>query len=324
MLKELKFVKGSVAKKDLLPSLSHFRIENGRVFGYNGRIALSAPIDVTINCIPKAEPLVRAIDRCTEAVQLGLTPSGKLSVKSGKFRAYIECVEGKTPHVKPEGQYVDVNGDVLLKALKTLEPLIGDDASKQWTNGILFDGPSAFATNNVILAEYWLGAAFPIRINIPREAVKEILRIKSKPTQFQVTDSSFTVHYEDGCWLRSNLINSEWPNVVTLLNDNLPTNAVLIPETFFEDIEQIKSFTDNNNRVIFDPGIIRTHMVGSEEGAIIESTFINSQGSYVDSMLLKLKGLATKIDFTPYPDKPSPWVGESLRGVIIGLRWLDE
>ena len=43
MLNELKFVQGSVAKKELLPSLTHFKIEDGHIRGFNGTIAISAP-----------------------------------------------------------------------------------------------------------------------------------------------------------------------------------------------------------------------------------------------------------------------------------------
>ena len=44
MLKALKFVQGAVSKKDLVPALTHFRIENGTVRSYNGMLALCTPI----------------------------------------------------------------------------------------------------------------------------------------------------------------------------------------------------------------------------------------------------------------------------------------
>ena len=73
MLNELKFVQGSVAKKDFLPALTHFAIADGKVRGYNGSIALCSPIPFDIVCNPKAEPLVRAIANCSDTVALALT-----------------------------------------------------------------------------------------------------------------------------------------------------------------------------------------------------------------------------------------------------------
>ena len=76
MLTSLKFVQGAVAKKDFLPALTHFVIENGTVRGYNGMLALCSPIPFDIACKPKAESLVKAIANCNETVTLSLTQRG--------------------------------------------------------------------------------------------------------------------------------------------------------------------------------------------------------------------------------------------------------
>ncbi|QAY02049.1 putative replicative clamp [Vibrio phage VspDsh_1] len=321
MLKELKFVMGSVSKKDFLPALSHFKIENQRATGYNGRISLSAPIDFDVDCIPKATPLVKALQQCEDTVVLGMTPAGKLSVKSGKFRSYIQCVDIEPPHPQPSGAFVDINGDQLLQALKTLEPLIADDASRPWSNGVLFSGSSAFATNNVIAAEYWLGSPFPCSVVIPRDAVKEILRLKEAPERFQMDDQSLTLHYSGDRWLRTLLIDEKWPDMTKVLTAPME-GMVNIPQSFYDSLDHIAPFTDKIGRVLMEEGKMMTHLDGDEEGAIVDCEFITNRSTFVCNMLRKLDGVATKLDLTQYP-KPCPWVGENIRGVIIGLRWLE-
>lgn len=86
MLKELKFVQGAVGKKDLLPAMTHFQIQNGHVRSYNGTLALSSPLPFDIDCCPKAEQLVKAIGQCDEVITLSMTPGNKLRVQSGKFQ----------------------------------------------------------------------------------------------------------------------------------------------------------------------------------------------------------------------------------------------
>lgn len=322
LLKNLKFVRGSVAKKDLLPALTHFRIERGRVQGYNGRIALSAPIAFDVDCTPKAIPLVNAIDRCQEAVAFSLTPSGKLSVKSGPFRTYIECVEGPTPHVQPAGQRAQIDGQALLQALTTLEPFISNDASRPWSNGVLFDGSSAFATNNVIAAEYWLGSEFPMSVTIPREAVKEIIRIGEAPVAFQMSENSLTCHYEDGRWVFCGLIEGAWPNLRKVLD--IPSVAMTsIPDEFYMALDSVKPFVDKYGRVMFEPGVIRTHRKDAEEGASVDCEWIKNGSTFAIQMIERLKGVAHSIDLTTYP-KPCPWQGERVRGAIIGLHQLED
>ena len=94
MLKELKFVQGAVAKKDYLPALTHFVIDKGMVRGYNGSIALCSPVPFNISCKPRADKMVQAIRNCNETIALAMTPAGKLSIKSGSFKAFVECIEG--------------------------------------------------------------------------------------------------------------------------------------------------------------------------------------------------------------------------------------
>lgn len=321
LLKKMKFVQGSVAKKDLLPALTHFRIEKGRIQGYNGRIALSVPIDFDVDCTPKAVPLVSAISKCKETIQLGMTATGRLSVKSGKFRTYIDCIEGPTAHVEPEGEIVNIDGSAMLNALSLLQPFIGDDAARPWCNGVLFSGRSAYATNNVVIAEHWLGEPFPIEVVIPRETVKELLRLKETPERFQVAGNSMTFHYADGKWARTNLIDHEWPSQIKTMFD-VPANPEKIPDEFYEGLDAMKPFLDKFNRIVFEPGLMRTHMAGTDEGSSYELTWLKNKSTFPLSMLEKLNGTATSIDLSMYP-KPCAWFGDNIRGLIIGMHWLE-
>src|ERR1700748_928221 len=108
LLDSLKFVKGAVSRKDQLAALTHFGIKDGRITAYNGLIALSSPIALSLDCQPKAAPFIKAIEICEsmEATPaLSITKGGKLTVAAGKgFRVHIECVE-ENVHLthEPEG-----------------------------------------------------------------------------------------------------------------------------------------------------------------------------------------------------------------------------
>lgn len=316
MLKELKFVQGAVAKKDFVPAMTHFAIEDGTVRSYNGTLALCSPIPFDINCKPKAGPLVQAISNCDDTVTLSMTPAGKLRIQSGKFKAFVDCIEGETAHVVPEGQEVNFDGEQILKAFKTLSPFVGDDASRPWTNGILLRGQSAFATNNVCLVEYWVGAQIPFTANIPFQAIREMLRINEAPTHAQLTEGSITFHYTDGRWIRSQLYSTSWPDLSRVLDRECA--PVAIDERIFEGLEVIKPFADKLGRVFFHGEAVKTHM---EEGigASYDMPGFQVEGIYQIEMLKLLKGVCHKIDFTAYPN-PCIFFGDRLRGAIIGMR----
>lgn len=318
MLAELKFVQGAVAKKDFVPALTHFVIENGTVRGYNGMLALCSPIPFDIACKPKAEPLVKAISNCSETVQLALTPAGRLSIKSGKFKAFVDCLpDESTPHVQPEGEHVAIDGAALLQAFKVVSSFIGDDASRPWSNGVLLLGQSAFATNNIILVEYWTGSSVPRPLNIPRAAIKELLRIDEPPEAVQLTNNSISFHFSGGRWLRTQLFETKWPDLMRVLNRE--SNPQPIADHLFEALKTLKPFTDKSGRILFrGGGKISTHD-DETEGASYEIDGFDHTGVYHIDMLNLLNGTCKTIDWSAYPN-PCMFFGDRLRGAIIGMR----
>ena len=316
MLSELKFVQGGVARKEIIPTLTHFRIENGTVRSFNGTLALSSPIKLDLDCTPKAEPFYKAIQNCKETVTMSMTASGRLGIKSGAFKAFIECVEEETPHVIPEGQEFEIDGEALLAALKVISPFIGDDASRPWSNGVLLKEQSAFATNNISLIEYWIGSTFPIVCNVPKIAIREMVRINEPPLRAQVDEHSISFHYPDGKWIRTALLDIDWPDLNKVLG--VTVNATAIDERIFDALEAIKPFVDKQERVYITPGLMGTTMINGE-GASYEIPEFPHEGVYQLKTLNLLKGIATSIDFTCYP-KPCIFYGERLRGAIIGMR----
>lgn len=318
MLQELKFVQGAVAKKDFLPVMTHFQISKGFVTAYNGTLALHAPLPIDLECKPKATHLVQAIAKCSETTTLSMTESGKLRVQSGKFKAFIDCIEEEFPDVEPEGDTVQIDGEQLIQAFKILYDFIGEDASRPWSNGILLRGQSAFATNNVCLIEYWLGFNFPVDANIPMIAIREIIRIGKIPTHIQLSEKSITFLYENDKWIRSQLFSTEWPNLSKVLDRE--NNAIIINKVLFDGLEIVKPFVDKLGRIYFSTNCIKTHSSESE-GASFELEDFEHTGIYQIEMLKLLENVVERIDFDAYPN-PCIFYGNRLRGAIIGMTGL--
>jgi len=316
MLDALKFVQGAVAKKDFIPALTHFHISGGFIKSYNGSLALCSPIDLDLEVTPKADQFINAIATCKDTVQLNMTPAGRLSIKSGSFRAFVDCIDEAYPDIQPEGEVLELDG-ALLKALEKLNPFIAEDASRQWARGILFRGSSAFATNNVTLVEYWLGYNFPVEVNVPKSAVQELIRIGEEPTKIQVCENSITFHYASGRWLRTQTYSTKWPDVAKILDQDSTQRP--FPEGFFEALEDLLPFADDLQRVYFHSSGLGTTPEGQEKGAHVEVPGLRGAGIYNARYLLDLRDLAHTIDFESYP-RPSLFFGDRVRGAIIGMR----
>lgn len=316
MLDTLRFVLGAVAKKDFIAALTHFQIKNGFIKGHNGGITLCAPIDFDLDVTPKATTFVRAVATCTGPIALSMTATGRLTVKSGKFRAYVECLEEQTfPSINPEGDSIDLKPG-MLAALKTLHPFIADDASRIWARGIMLRGQSAFATNNVVLLEYWLGESFPLPINIPKSAVTEIVRIAEDPVRMQCTADSATFFFADGRWLKTQLYSLEWPDLSKVLDRE--SNQKAPPEDFFDSLKSAEPFVDKQRRIWLRKGQISTD-AGDNSGALIEIPELLDDGVYNIDYLLGLEDTAQTLDLSAYPG-PMIFYGDKVRGAIIGMR----
>ena len=319
LLDALKFARGTVAKRDLLPALTHFRIHDGVIQSYNGVASLRAPVAIDLDVTPKAVPMVRAITNCQEEVALHVTGNGRLAIKSGPFRAYVDCTTDPFPEIEPEGDMYDI-GYELLAALSVLKPLISKDASRPWSRGLLIAGGSAFATNNIILSEYWLGGAQTIAVNIPAQTVDEMLRINREPVRMQLSHKSATFYYSEDTWLTTSLLDLEWPEVRALLPDTTPDDNITLDEQFYAALDNVAPFTGKGNAVILDGSTMRTH-ADTDTGAAYQ---LEQEGmprcAFSVTQLRALAHLTPLIGLSAYP-RPCQWVSKcgAVRGAIAGM-----
>lgn len=328
MLSALKFVSGAINNRSHEESHRHLMIKDRRVTAYNGFITMSSPIDRDLHIKPKADLLIKAVetiaakqkkdkDKEDKTTFTYSDKTARLNIKSGAFRTSIACLPNEADifPAEPEGELIAVTPE-LIKAIIALDPLMGIDATRQWSMGIRIARMSAFATNNIVLVERWHGANFPYECVIPAVAIEELIRVSRVPTHIQMTQSSLTFWFDGGMWLRTQLVAAEWPaHADTLLS--VSGAPVALPDDFYENLATLKKFTDLNV-VFFRPGIMSTSK--DEDGTSIDIPLQIEQGAFLLNKLAELDGIATAIDFSAYP-KPCPFKGHMLRGVIVGQRY---
>lgn len=308
MLESLKFVSRALAHNDHIPEFHHFAIRGGRVTASDGTMTASAPLNLSFDAAPLGIPMVKALDACADVISL-VREKSILTVRSGSFSATIPCVDVKTiPVVQPEGiGFLPV--DIVL-AFKALRPFISSDPSRPAVNSILLTGESAYSTNNICIAQYWLGTPFPYSLNVPVAFVDEVIRHKEEPKTCQMTESSLTLHYSDGKWLKTQLIALEWPHAAGVLNKAWE-GAVLAPISpqLKEACQTLATF-----------GAVTTSFKGDKVTGDLASVDVEcpKEGSFYTKFLKDVLGVAKEADWSK---NPVPWNGENnLRGVLCGVR----
>ncbi|MGL5736667.1 MAG: hypothetical protein ACRCYS_17525 [Beijerinckiaceae bacterium] len=318
MLDALRFVQGAIQKNGITPELEHFIIKDGRVTGFNGYLALSAPIDLTIEAMPKAQLFHKALQACGDTVAISQTKAGRLHIKSGGFGVYIPCIDQTVFEAKPEGvSYAAPVG--LAKAFARMLPFIGEDASRPWAMGLAIGSGTYTATNNVILLQVWDGHQLPT-INCPRFAVAEVARIKEDPVEIKVSDSSVSFIYADGKWLRSQVLSQEWPTEKMNSILERPSNPAPLPAGFFEAVDQLAPFAMDGaaSPVFVTEEGISTGAAGSEEGAFYSIKGLPAGQAFRLKALQLLKEEVSAIDFGI---SPALFFGSGSRGALIGMNY---
>ena len=318
--KALKFVIGAVARKDFVEALCHVEITGDRAIAFDGMLSMSTPIDIGLSVRPHARSFLKAIQGCKDdtAIALHVTPAGRLSIKSGNFRVLVDALPMDQPMDQPlpEGEMIPLPS-ALLDSIKTLAPLMSVDASRSWARGLLLCGNSTFATNNIVLAEYWHGANFPREVIIPADAITELIRIGQAPTHAQMTDNSVTFHFEGDRWLRTQLVDGTWPREQISAMLDQGGDTIDVPQEYFTEIARLKAFVDVDQGIRLFPDHVTTSANEDDRGARVEFDLPGAAGHFNIQQFLSLEGIAKKIDFSKHP-RPCYWQGGMARGVIIG------
>lgn len=235
MINALRFVKGAMASKKLDPVLANYCIKDQRIYGFNGRLTLSAPLKLDFNIVLPGDKFYSAIAACGEEADLTLTPKGHLSIKSGSFKARIQpgCNPEAFPLVLPEGKPYEITSD-WMEALAAVEPFISDDASRPWSRGVLIKNGYAYATNNIILVRAKLPDMFDAEMYITAATIKELLRIKEQPLEAYLSENLISFRFKGDRWMTSNLGVSGWPDVESYLQEFPPLDK--LPEDLVEEL----------------------------------------------------------------------------------------
>lgn len=318
MLDALKFVQGSLDRKGLVEEFTHYRIRDGFVMGYNGRVSMCCPIETDLDITPKGLEFAKALHHCHDTVALSVTGAGRVSIRSGPFRSLVPQSEKPFPEVQPSGEPFALPEGFLL-ALKMLLGFTAEDASRPWSQGIFFAHDKAYATNNVVVCDMPLGTNVPYPVNIPKYAIREMLRIGTEPESCLVDKSSVSFIYGEDKWLRSNLLSCEWPNVPELMDSfEWGTMAEVTPE-FLNAVETITSFTGDVDRALLTPDTVCTHSDDQQGTAIQVETHVDGACGYNATQLHKCLSVATSYRLG---DRHGHFTGENgLRGVIAAMRF---
>lgn len=295
---------------------SHVLLKNRIAIASNGKLSAGCPIEEDLFAAPNNKLMVEALKKCGHEFAITQLDE-KLSIKSGKFKATIPCLDPTLIFSPTPDAPQAVIDDRFKAALLSIESVKVDEFERLVTYAFLMNGRSVIATDGKIIIEHWHGIELPVGPPIPKTLIPTITKNTKKLAQFGCSNSSVTFYFEDGSWVKSQLYAGEFPAMDHIINRE--ANPFPVPADFFKGLEAVAPFSPNGN-IYFDNGIMRSHNVDGV-GANYEVEGLPKGPIYNAKYLSMIKDIAKQIDFVvPGPQNSNMlfFFGDSVRGVISG------
>lgn len=316
LLAAIEFV-SCVAEKIGAPYETHVGLKNNWAVAFNGIVAAGAPIGEDLLCYPHTILLIDALSKCEETFSLTQLDNSRLSIKSGKFKAIVPCLDPiLMQEALPDPQIVSMSNK-FKEAVEAVGVLASENAMHVLTASVLMNGSTVVSTNRVMIMEAFHGLDLPPNIPLRKEFIKALVKTKKNLTGFGLGKSSITVFFEDGCWIRTQLYADEWPDVSTILN--IEANLWSIDQNFFKALDAVTPFSADGN-VYFDTNLLMSD--ADNQGASFECVGLPKGVIYPIKQLLMMKPYVKRIDFNAKGLHDSSYClkfeGDTVRGVISG------
>jgi hypothetical protein len=335
LLAALKF--GSVLKTATTTSMvqAHYVFMNtGTAIMFDGVVAAGHPIPADIAGYPHAKLLAEALDNTDKTFTLTVHDNGNFEIGSDKYSALVPALEySQVIPTFPDNQQVPIRSpDLFLAAMNNALKVTVETGDVVLYSSVRFTGGSIMGTNGAAMLETRVEDQLP-EIIVPRQFVASVVKAAAtlKPIGMGLSNdwTSFTVWFENGAWLRTNLYdNDTWPTdaldlFYQAINASRPDMQPLDPK-LWAAINAVLPFTDTDQRVIIRPGIVRTHP-DRHHGAALEvkecTTTFDVDGKRFAALAEVAKNGSVLNGF----EVPLMVVfGDNCRGIVAGLQPLPE
>lgn len=191
-LEQLNFVSKAQTKAGV-PYQTHCVIKNGILSAFDGTITIGINCNFDFEACPHTTTLIDAIKNCASDVSITQLNSCALSIKSGKFKATINCMPAdQMICIDPDPKIATIDNKIL-DAFNAVVNIISESATREILAGALLQCNTVIATNGALLVEYWHGINLPSGLLLPRKFIKAVIDSNKNLSGFGFSPKSVTL-----------------------------------------------------------------------------------------------------------------------------------
>lgn len=318
MLETIKWIKNAVSTKGLTESTSYYKVANGQILATDGKITAGHPWPTDdLYLVPGIE-FDKIVSRYSGKVTIEVG-SNEITIKSGKSRGTVQTLnpgDWDFPLISDETwEPIPRN---LLNVIRQLKPFISENATHAWSLGVTLQDGWCFATNNVALAGVQLTELHDIDVVLPLWAIEFLMNREQKLTHWTWTDNYVAFKWENGAWMKSQLIDSKFPPQASQLikQATMENNDVEISDEFREAFERVAF--ENDGTVVYGENSLTSAFGRAQIVEEIETPELEGMNTIWSVKHLRpVIACAEWWSPTNYP-RPAFFQGDGIVGCIIG------
>lgn len=319
MKEELAKIRRALSRQDIVPEFTQYLIKDGTISAYDGRMVASCPIDYDKMFLVPGREFESLLDRLPASdYDITLTDDA-VTIRSGRLHGRIRLLPPATAtYPQPSGNWREPPAG-LLEALQQIRPFISDNAIHAWALCVSLEFNLMRATTNVSLVEVDCFDLDGTGQLLPCWAIDYILSRKEKLESVQFYAEYAAFRWDDGSWMRTQLIQGKFPTQARELFQNFVAPAWRIPDEWKNAYSVVTELAESEIEIRADK-IIGCRGVGTSEFAtpmtpVPEEGFARFDPKFLDPVI----DAATHWDPSAYPN-PTPFTAPGLRGIIVGRR----
>lgn len=320
LLDAIRKVKPALAHQDIVLEFKHFLIKDGYIYAQDGRLTAGAPIEQDLGhfLVPAAEleKVSLLFDQTKKTPKIKRTEQN-LSITTDSHRVRIKTLDPQVFQVTDElpGEQFDVQPD-FIQALRTVFPFISDNATQMWSMGAYIDGPRIYATNNVCLICATI-TDFHFKGMLPLWAIEFILAREQKLKRIGGDERCLRVEWEDGSWMRSQLIQGQFPEKGMEMLSTLQDAAFTLTPAWKQAYREAAMFSEGDVYIYKDKIHTKKDVMEFDSQADSPVPPEHEYSKWTTKFLTSVINASVAFDPQQYP-KPCTFSGNGFRGLVVG------
>jgi len=271
---------------------THVRMQRGQLLACDGLVTAGHPIEENLDACPQSAVFAVALSKCVDTLTLTVGDDSKVHVASGKFKAKIPCANQEEMQECRPDPNVHAIGEGFRESLAAAAMLASEGATDLVCGSVLVTANTVIGTNRFTMIEHWHGMRLPdCGMVVPKASCVALGKIVGTLVGFGYNHEAktCTFWFENGSWLKTQLMENKWPNTTKMLES--AHEAWPVPDDLFEGVRSIMAIGDDDI-IRFEPSMIRCGGASSEgtyevetgiDGRALNGKYLIALAKYIET-----------------------------------------